>query len=65
MTKYQQAKRMLLEVAREAKKSKPNDKPYVRQSINDHADYLCKSLNLTDHQRELLSNFACKLHPKN
>jgi len=27
--------------------------------------YISKELLLSEHQRDLLSNYACKLHPKN
>lgn len=61
---YQQAKQELKSIATDAKKEYPNDKPAIRQIINDSLDSLCKSLRMSDYQRYLLSNYACKLHPK-
>jgi len=40
------------------------DKPAIRQCINDYADCIGKDYCLTDHQKNLLANYACKLHPK-
>ena len=62
-TIYQQAKRELKDVALDAKRQFKSDKPAVRQIINDYVDSLCKSLNLSDYQRDLLANYACTLHP--
>lgn len=64
-TIYQQAKSELKQLAKEVKKQYPTDKPAARQAINDYADSLCKSLKLSEYQRNLLANFACELHPKN
>lgn len=64
MSIYQQAKGYLKEVAKAVKTAHPTDKPMIRQAINDHCDYLCKNLKLSDYQRDLLSNFAASLHPK-
>jgi hypothetical protein len=63
MTNYQKAKNALKEIADLAKRKKPLDKPAARQVINDCADMICKDLMLTEHQRNLLSDYACKLHP--
>jgi hypothetical protein len=65
MTIYQQAKLALKLAAKQDKKHFKNDKPAIRQSINDFCDHLCKDLKLSDYNRNLLSNYACKLHPKN
>ena len=62
---YQQAKNALKNVADESKKTYGTDKPAIRMYINDFADHLIRELNLSDYQRDLLSNYACKLHPKN
>jgi len=64
MTKYQQVKIALKIGADQFKERFSNDKPMIRQLINDEVDYYCKELNLSDYQRDLLSNYACKLHPK-
>jgi hypothetical protein len=65
LSKYQQVKRLLKIGANQFKERFPNDKPMIRQLINDEVDYYCKDLNLSEHQRNLLSDYACKLHPKN
>jgi len=65
MTKYQQAKQHLKEVAKMAKSQFSNDKPMIRQIINDSVDFWCKEYQLSEYNRDLLSNYACKLHPKN
>lgn len=31
---------------------------------NDTVDSLSKDYNLSERQRDMLSNYACKLHPK-
>lgn len=65
MTKYQSAKIDLKQVAQDVKKEFKTDKPAQRMIINDAADALCKNLNLSNYNRNLLNNYACKLHPKN
>jgi hypothetical protein len=65
ITKYQQAKTDLKETAKQAKKEYKNDKPAIRQAINNTADMLCKDLRLSEYQRNLLANYSCNLHPKN
>jgi predicted GNAT superfamily acetyltransferase len=62
---YQMAKQTLKNVSNQAKENYPTDKPAIRQTINNYMDYLCKNYKLSDYQRNLLSNYACKLHPKN
>lgn len=64
ISNYQQAKRRLKNIAVESKTLFNNDKPKIRMVINDSVDYLSKDLNLSEHQRNLLSSYACKLHPK-
>jgi hypothetical protein len=65
VTLYQQVKNALKNVAIEEKKNNPKDKPKIRMIINNYVDYLSREYNITDYQRNLLSNYACKLHPKN
>ena len=65
MTKYQQAKRNLKGTAEMAKSQFSNDKPMIRQIINDSIDNIVESYNLNDIKRNLLCNYACTLHPKN
>jgi len=60
---YQTAKESLKETAKEVKQNFKTDKPLIRMTINDTVDSLSKDLNLSEHQRNLLSNYACKLHP--
>ena len=65
MTNYQITKSMLRSHAEYVKVQYRGDKPAIRQSINDYTDMISKDYNLSDYQRDLLSNYACKLHPKN
>lgn len=65
MTNYQQAKQALKTTANIAKQQYRNDKPAIRQTINDDVHFLSNDYNLTEYQRDLLANYACKLHPKN
>ena len=62
-TNYQLAKSELKEISVEAKKNFPTDKPMVRQIINDSINYIASDNNLSETQRDLLCNYACKLHP--
>lgn len=62
-TIYQQAKNELRQIAKEAKRQYQGDKPAIRQIINDSADGICKSMRLSEYQRNLLANYACVLHP--
>lgn len=64
MTNYQQAKSNLKEVAMRQKRILKNDKPAIRQIINEEAYFLSIDFNLTEYQKNLLHNYACKLHPK-
>lgn len=61
---YQVAKNTLKAVSLDAKKEHKTDKPMIRQIINDTADELGKGLRLSDREVNLLSNYACSLHPK-
>ncbi|OPZ01055.1 MAG: hypothetical protein BWZ11_01884 [Bacteroidetes bacterium ADurb.BinA395] len=63
-TEYQEAKSTLKNAADYAKSKYQTDKPAIRMEINDTADWLCKELRLSEYHRGLLSNYACKLHPK-
>ncbi len=63
ISNYQQAKQTLKNVADEAKKVWKDDKPLIRMIINNEVNDL--SYNLSEYQTTLLSNYACKLHPKN
>jgi hypothetical protein len=62
-TVYQQAKSMLRSHAEYVKVQFSGDKPAIRQSINDYTDSICKDFKLSEYKRNLLSNYACKLHP--
>ena len=66
MTKYQEAKKQLKEVAKNLKRDYGTDFPAIRMGINDSADAICKDYyyRLTDYQQDLLHNYACVLHPK-
>ncbi len=64
MTNYQKAKQALKIVSDEVKTIFKDDRALIRTVINDEVDSLNKDLNLSDYQRTLLSNYACKLHPK-
>ena len=61
---YQVARMELIRTAKRAKRIYPHDKPAVRQIINDRVDSLSREHNLTEHKRDSLANYACKLHPK-
>ena len=63
-TTYQQVKADLKEIADTAKIEHKNDLPAIRMIINDSADMLCKVYLFSDYYRNLLSNYACFLHPK-
>ena len=64
-TTYQQVKADLKEIADTAKIEYKNDLPAIRMIINDTVDMLCKENRFSDYYRNLLSNYACFLHPKN
>ena len=63
-TDYKQAKQALKNTAKIIKEQYKNDYPYIRQIINDTAFVLSKDYNLSNYKYDLLSNYACKLHPK-
>lgn len=63
MTHYQTAKSMLRAHAEYVNVQFRNDKPTIRQSINDYADSISRDYNLSDYYIGLLSNYACSLHP--
>ena len=63
MTTYQNAKQLLKMYSLNTKLEYKNDKPAVRMLINDSVDSISKDFNLSNYQRDLLSNYACKLHP--
>ena len=63
ITNYKIAKDTLKSISLEAKSEFRNDKPAVRQIINDSVDSISRDLNLTNREIDLLSNYACKLHP--
>lgn len=63
-TRYTQAKYELKQIADSVKKIAKNDKPLIRMVINDAYDSICKGENLTEYQKDLLCNYAIKLHPK-
>ena len=64
-TNYRKAKKYLCEVAKDIKEKYKTDKPAQRMIINDTVDFLCKNYQLSEYKRNLLSLYACKLHPKN
>lgn len=64
MTNYQLAKNNLKAISVEAKENYPNDKPLVRMIINDSVHHLSIEYRLHEHQIFKLSDYACKLHPK-
>jgi hypothetical protein len=63
-TTYQIAKAILKGAANDIKSTHRNDKPMIRQYINDTLDDICKGMGLSEYQQSLLANYACKLHPK-
>lgn len=64
MTDYQQAKDKLRCHAEWIKVYFEGDKPAIRQSINDYTHSICRDFDLSEYNRNLLSNYACKLHPR-
>ena len=64
MKNYQIAKRTLLAIALDVKAQYRNDKPCIRQIINDSTHEICRDLDLSEHKTNLLHNYACELHPK-
>jgi hypothetical protein len=64
MTNYKKAKQLLVVTAKDSKNHYKNDKPAIRQIINDTCYFLTKDFNLSDKKADMLHNFACTLHPK-
>lgn len=64
ITKYTIAKTTLRWVSLDAKAEYRTDKPMIRTIINDTLDSIIRDLNLSEYQSNLLSNYACTLHPK-
>ena len=64
MTNYQNAKIILKAHAKQVRKTFKSDKPAQRMYINDYCDMLGKDYNLSNRERELLSNYSIKFHPK-
>lgn len=64
MTKYKQAKEELKQYSDYLHKEYADDKPAIRQGINDYADAISRHVNLSDSERNRLSDYCCKLHPK-
>ena len=62
MTNYQTAKKELKETAIWFKTHYPNDKPRIRQGINDRAYFLRGEHRLSPKEIDLLDNYACTLH---
>lgn len=65
ISNYQIAKTTLKSVSLDAKANNRTDKPLIRMTINDAVDSISRDLKLSEYQRNLLSNYACTLHPKN
>ena len=63
MTDYQEAKEKTRCHAEWVKVHHRTDKPLIRQSINDYADSISREYDLSEYQKNLLSNYVCKLHP--
>ena len=63
MTNYQNCKLQLKETAKIAKKEFKNDKPAIRQAINNNTHALCGDYNLSEYKTNLLHNYAASLHP--
>jgi hypothetical protein len=71
---YLNARQLLINESKEAKRLCKNDKPYIRQCINDQADQMHRQIDFYAMQDKYsvamaniykiwLSNLACKLHP--
>ena len=70
---YNAEKQILIDIARQEKRHNPNDKPRVRQVINDELDnrirsldYYCMKDIISEAERGLytrwLESLACRLH---
>lgn len=62
---YQFARKQLKEISIFAKNHFKDDKPAIRQTINDNTHALCIDYDLSEYKSSLLHNYACTLHPKN
>lgn len=62
-TSYKFAKEQLKEISIDAKKRFNNDKPAIRQVINDNAYFLANEYDLNEYKTNLLQNYAGSLHP--
>ena len=62
-TQYQYAKQDLKSVSQWAKRHFVNDKPGIRQTINDETHHICKEYDLSEKKQSMLHNYACTLHP--
>jgi hypothetical protein len=63
MTTYQQAKNKLISHAEWVKVRYSDDKPAIMESINEYTHMLTKDFDLPEWQKNLLHNYAAKLHP--
>ena len=63
MTNYKNSKQELKDVANLMKEIHPTDKPLVRMCINDEVFHLSQLYNLSEREINLLSEYACSLHP--
>ena len=62
-TQYQQAKQELKNISQWAKSKFIEDKPAIRQTINDNTHDLCKKYDLSEKKQNMLHDYACTLHP--
>jgi transcription initiation factor IIF auxiliary subunit len=62
-TQYQKAKNNLKVTSSMAKSQFSNDKPMIRQIINDSIDNLANEYHLSEKKQDMLHNYACTLHP--
>ena len=62
-TQYQYAKQDLKTISQWAKSKFPEDKPAVRQIINDNTHALSSDYDLSEKKQSMLHNYACTLHP--
>jgi hypothetical protein len=62
-TSYKFAKDHLKEISIYAKKHFVNDKPAIRQTINDSTHNICNEYDLSNKKQNMLHNYACTLHP--
>jgi hypothetical protein len=71
---YQNSKQLLISIAKEAKRLNGNDKPMIREIINNNADAIRRQINfyamketISEKQAAMYCNWidalACNLHP--